>query len=184
MGGATFQQWRVILYCYCFNRRGDSLGGATRTDSMRSVVSSVSIAEAILWGEQRCNSTYDKADTIVSIAEAILWGEQRCDVYPICRCGEWFQSQRRFFGGSNTYKKATLLTKLYVSIAEAILWGEQRDFTPGPRSGVSKFQSQRRFFGGSNLETREPRPISHQVSIAEAILWGEQHGRWRSMLPG
>ncbi len=36
----------------------------------------VSIAEAILWGEQRSGVTILSCVMAVSIAEAILWGEQ------------------------------------------------------------------------------------------------------------
>ncbi len=41
----------------------------------------VSIAEAILWGEQRYGVFTDLESAIVSIAEAILWGEQLCHVF-------------------------------------------------------------------------------------------------------
>ncbi len=62
----------------------------------------VSIAEAILWGEQLDDGTglVIEYDWIVSIAEAILWGEQQLLVI------------------SSQYGRI-------VSIAEAILWGEQ-----------------------------------------------------------
>ncbi len=60
----------------------------------------------------------------------------------------WFQSQRRFFGGSNPVNLIAHVIVQTVSIAEAILWGEQPDI------------------GGFFL--------AQIVSIAEAILWGEQ----------
>ena len=41
----------------------------------------VSIAEAILWGEQRALSFAPSRFASVSIAEAILWGEQLEDQY-------------------------------------------------------------------------------------------------------
>ncbi len=88
----------------------------------------VSIAEAILWGEQPPLAATTAPVRPVSIAEAILWGEQRrqCAAFllPVCRFNRrgdslggatvseyrlrrylqvGFQSQRRFFGGSNTF---------------------------------------------------------------------------------
>ncbi len=61
----------------------------------------VSIAEAILWGEQRVNIIRPRPDCFVSIAEAILWGEQP------------------------TFRVLDPRPLILVSIAEAILWGEQ-----------------------------------------------------------
>ncbi len=60
-----------------------------------------------------------------------------------------FQSQRRFFGGSNQPITILWFLPANVSIAEAILWGEQH-----PDDYMVVW-----------VET---------VSIAEAILWGEQ----------
>ncbi len=115
------RQWGLLL---SFNRRGDSLGGATvRKGSRRYWI--VSIAEAILWGEQPPPGPGRLPINDVSIAEAILWGEQRCfvQVHQPHHCfnrrgdslggateaksswhNEMFQSQRRFFGGSNAYE--------------------------------------------------------------------------------
>ncbi len=63
----------------CFNRRGDSLGGATNGVPLFNAIElSVSIAEAILWGEQLPGERMLTVEqNKVSIAEAILWGEQR-----------------------------------------------------------------------------------------------------------
>ena len=60
-----------------------------------------------------------------------------------------FQSQRRFFGGSNIAEVAMKRHQVQVSIAEAILWGEQLECQALLRP-ARLFQSQRRFFGGSN----------------------------------
>ena len=156
-----------------FNRRGDSLGGAT------AVASNVKADEPLFQSQRRFfggSNVQRVADArlakSVSIAEAILWGEQRLAPLKLAplrlgfnRRGDSlggatdhshnrdsatvpFQSQRRFFGGSNCVLLLALL-RCNVSIAEAILWGEQP-------SGIS--------------------PDMHHppVSIAEAILWGEQ----------
>ncbi len=174
MGGATWLPPGARNLEPSFNRRGDSLGGATRLRlEDLNQLTIVSIAEAILWGEQHNTHIIQILKTTVSIAEAILWGEQRhAASAPTPRVKE-FQSQRRFFGGSNyeflvseklrihsfnrrgdslggaTNTLSTSGLRGQVSIAEAILWGEQR----------------------SCLLVR--RSIRH-VSIAEAILWGEQ----------
>ncbi len=61
----------------------------------------------------------------VSIAEAILWGEQpgRCNLqnYLTCR----FNRRGDSLGGA-TEKELGEMASITVSIAEAILWGEQR----------------------------------------------------------
>ncbi len=62
---------------------------------------------------------------IVSIAEAILWGEQLFNKINGSGDPFLFQSQRRFFGGSNDKIRRYSLGFKSVSIAEAILWGEQ-----------------------------------------------------------
>ncbi len=85
------------------------MGGATAFLRARYLGDfGVSIAEAILWGEQHYHACYYDALKRVSIAEAILWGEQRLIMFI------WLQMG-------------------VVSIAEAILWGEQLAF-PCPRS--------------------------------------------------
>ncbi len=86
--------------------------------------SPVSIAEAILWGEQLCQLRPKSPVLIVSIAEAILWGEQLCKICTVIH-EQKFQSQRRFFGGSNQIRQTVKAAAELVSIAEAILWGEQ-----------------------------------------------------------
>ncbi len=162
-----------------FNRRGDSLGGATKNTSscstsgytqfqsqrrffggsnlcdlsIESVVATFQSQRRFFGGSNAANSSVLALTSSVSIAEAILWGEQ----LPII---DWqFATEA-------------------VSIAEAILWGEQRIFltvslpndssfnrrgdslggaTPrsySPRGAVMPFQSQRRFFGGSNFRAR------------------------------
>ncbi len=47
---------------------------------IKSALNLVSIAEAILWGEQLRYIKPTKHKVMVSIAEAILWGEQRQNV--------------------------------------------------------------------------------------------------------
>ncbi len=101
MGGATLEQYGRRDEVSGFNRRGDSLGGATCTSLSKEVCLYVSIAEAILWGEQLVEEWTSRkggrtgfnrrGDSLggatseawesynfwmVSIAEAILWGEQ------------------------------------------------------------------------------------------------------------
>ncbi len=65
-----------------------------------------------------------KGAVTVSIAEAILWGEQH-GAGIVYFGGSLFQSQRRFFGGSNSVLPLHYGGQIAVSIAEAILWGEQ-----------------------------------------------------------
>ncbi len=53
------------------------MGGATVLEGAGAMVSAtVSIAEAILWGEQQLIIHRANWRLLVSIAEAILWGEQ------------------------------------------------------------------------------------------------------------
>ncbi len=174
LGGATYTRTANGRLLKCFNRRGDSLGGATgwlppgarnletsfnrRGDSLGGATTwsggimtprPVSIAEAILWGEQPPICSRYRTASAVSIAEAILWGEQRARGERILWERGGFNRRGDSLGGATAHP---LLRhkKLHVSIAEAILWGEQR-------------QAQK-----ANIE-------SQIVSIAEAILWGEQH---------
>ena len=78
MGGATFAICHVVIVMVSFNRRGDSLGGATTNRKAYQILTTgVSIAEAILWGEQPTGDSHRLiSQSSVSIAEAILWGEQ------------------------------------------------------------------------------------------------------------
>ncbi len=55
MGGATALYNRFRPAFASFNRRGDSLGGATSKRHITRFLWLVSIAEAILWGEQHSN---------------------------------------------------------------------------------------------------------------------------------
>ncbi len=76
LGGATGSSSGKSVFKARFNRRGDSLGGATLCRVGRLRMATVSIAEAILWGEQHTSDGYGRGYFAVSIAEAILWGEQ------------------------------------------------------------------------------------------------------------
>ncbi len=113
----------------------------------------VSIAEAILWGEQRRQRIIRlrPPNYEVSIAEAILWGEQHSEFEKDDReYGACFNRRGDSLGGATALRHQSASTLIWpVSIAEAILWGEQPEYC-----GCS---------GGA-----------WQVSIAEAILWGEQ----------
>ncbi len=103
LGGATSDWRRMVTREHCFNRRGDSLGGATGVKLIvRARSLGVSIAEAILWGEQQSPAAASPSPQKVSIAEAILWGEQPSHL-EINASNRVFQSQRRFFGGSNSH---------------------------------------------------------------------------------
>ena len=99
MGGAAHSKTDVENNHECFNRRGDSLGGAANlTFPLANKFKSVSIAGAILWGVLR-------------------WIRQ------IGRCPDVFQSQGRFFGGCCESEALKKVFNLLVSIAGAILWG-------------------------------------------------------------
>ncbi len=76
------------------------MGGATPDLEGHGSDRAVSIAEAILWGEQHLEAMEVTNKALVSIAEAILWGEQHDDAIGGF-VAVLFQSQRRFFGGSN-----------------------------------------------------------------------------------
>ena len=173
-GGSNLKSWLQSHHPARFNRRGDSLGGATFDRNKPAYHADVSIAEAILWGEQRsppgehcwAGSFNRRGDSLggatvagvgaraargsVSIAEAILWGEQ-----PHKRVSglgkQMFQSQRRFFGGSN---------RPHHPGEPPIMIGFNRrgDSLGGATllmlllsTQATLFQSQRRFFGGSNI---------------------------------
>ena len=127
--------WGVLhqLYCtcfahgFCFNRRGDSLGGAALK----------CLAFFFIWYQFQsqgrffggcCAAPIDFAhsEARVSIAGAILWGVlptgSRWSVYQYLP----FQSQGRFFGGCCINFTAHVLHMVSVSIAGAILWGVLR----------------------------------------------------------
>ncbi len=150
MGGATRINPTRLQDGVSFNRRGDSLGGATPQDWYITLsLSQVSIAEAILWGEQPPNTLGSLASSMtVSIAEAILWGEQ-------------------------PRNNSTLCPDCIVSIAEAILWGEQRNIRPDvPRAKCPCFNRRGDSLGGATSDWRRIwLRQSAIVSIAEAILW-------------
>ncbi len=55
------------------------MGGATSNEQIKEAYRVVSIAEAILWGEQHRRNAAPGAVVSVSIAEAILWGEQQAE---------------------------------------------------------------------------------------------------------
>ena len=150
LGGATMG-WRCLIWRYrCFNRRGDSLGGATRaglltrlfcclfqsqgrfsggsnrmTEIEDELKVNVSIAGAILWGEQLNPFFHFRLTGNVSIAGAILWGEQLKPGSILTKKLDPFQSQGRFSGGSNRLRSG-------------VAWP------------LRAFQSQGRFSGGSN----------------------------------
>ncbi len=78
MGGATFQ---IVGQCNAFHESvsiAEAILWGEQLQLSRALVLSpiqtVSIAEAILWGEQRLMKRLVKSGTRVSIAEAILWG--------------------------------------------------------------------------------------------------------------
>ena len=154
----------------CFNRRGDSLGGATPPwlalgrqsymfQSQRRffggsnindvticrLMSVVSIAEAILWGEQHINATVQSVQSGVSIAEAILWGEQRT-------C----------FG--------LRVILVAVSIAEAILWGEQPRSITNPQVVPGSFNRRGDSLGGATTPEAALIKSTVTVSTAETFL--------------
>ena len=171
MGGAAACSLRPHGRYSCFNRRGDSLGGAApaRPARARSRLP-VSIAGAILWG--------------------VLLGEQAKTLEALK-----FQSQGRFFGGCCSLDEGYPSEDALVSIAGAILWGVLPLVTnSGNKSSsvsiagailwgvllacrrllllVWRFQSQGRFFGGCCPTPPTRRSGDGAVSIAGAILWG------------
>ncbi len=89
------------MYSSSFNRRGDSLGGAT--------------------------------------------GINRRDRHTRAR----FQSQRRFFGGSNATVPSVAAPLVIVSIAEAILWGEQPILRQGQEVESVSFNRRGDSLGGA-----------------------------------
>ena len=82
---------------------------------------------------------------MVSIAGAILWGEQP-DLIARTVDGGLFQSQGRFSGGSNVDNELEASDPEAVSIAGAILWGEQQLPCRGPQQR-RQVQSQERCSG-------------------------------------
>ncbi len=136
----------------CFNRRGDSLGGATSVYTRTSEKLAMFQSQRRFFGGSNVNGngsqvisgySFNRRGDSLGGATHPSRGTHEQSQGP-------FQSQRRFFGGSNHIEAVFTPMRAAVSIAEAILWGEQ------PRlSSVAFFA---------------PTP----VSIAEAILWGEQ----------
>ncbi len=124
-GGSNPQHLHHLCPAKSFNRRGDSLGGATFLKLLNTASVSVSIAEAILWGEQRQSCVALYRTLPVSIAEAILWGEQR--------------------GGFCPGRRSACFNRRGDSLGGATSDNSQSD------SDCIMFQSQRRFFGGSNM---------------------------------
>ena len=109
-----------------FNRRGDSLGGATLKAEQDQTALIVSIAGAILWGEQPSPLTCPVgAFTSFNRRGDSLGGATRLDeAIPFGVAG--FNRRGDSLGGATegAMVKATLVN--LVSIAGAILWGEQR----------------------------------------------------------
>ena len=133
----------------CFNRRGDSLGGATQIKDRVAELKRVSIAGAILWGEQQAKDCYVIEQEHVSIAGAILWGEQPHSPSPP-NAPLWVSIAGAILWGEQRGLFPVWMQTWDVSIAGAILWGEQ----PGVSvllPLIGWFQSQGRFSGGSNL---------------------------------
>ena len=84
-----------------------------------------------------------------------------------------FQSQRRFFGGSNLAEKIATAKYRGVSIAEAILWGEQLQTLAPIDQYFSCFNRRGDSLGGAtDADTYWSGDFA--VSIAEEILWGDQ----------
>ncbi len=62
----------------------------------------VSIAEAILWGEQHCSVGGLLIILAVSIAEAILWGEQHPTLESVISVGYCFNRRGDSLGGATS----------------------------------------------------------------------------------
>ncbi len=132
----------------------------------------VSIAEAILWGEQLVYTLPPAVVLVVSIAEAILWGEQHGGGVGIGDGSGCFNRRGDSLGGATRFPAraspgrrrfnrrgdslggATWVIHWAVT---PVMFQSQRRFFGGSNTGNSKrgayrfaFQSQRRFFGGSN----------------------------------
>ena len=75
LGGAAMMPGIASMMGCSFNRRGDSLGGAALRRLKKIGERVVSIAGAILWGVLRTPALRSAASpAAVSIAGAILWG--------------------------------------------------------------------------------------------------------------
>ena len=145
-------QLRAMPEGDCFNRRGDSLGGAAGDEVRLQQRIQVSIAGAILWGVLQGERACSVSCTSVSIAGAILWGVLRCNGLGRQPAKVQFQSQGRFFGGCCGKSWANWRSR----------W---------------LFQSQGRFFGGCCKRMLPAVAAVAMVSIAGAILWGVLRGR-------
>ncbi len=102
MGGATSCRLLHMSNYTSFNRRGDSLGGATRIVNRNTTSGTMFQSQRRFFGGSNELALLPPPKIeAVSIAEAILWGEQPNLPSPLEFVLREFQSQRRFFGGSN-----------------------------------------------------------------------------------
>ena len=130
-----------------FNRRGDSLGGAAQTSPLHPCHHSRFNRRGDSLGGAALARRVQTTGTFVSIAGAILWGVLR-KITPFFRMVMvLFQSQGRFFGGC-------CVATLSAQRVELL------------------FQSQGRFFGGCCGNGTKALWLATEVSIAGAILWG------------
>ena len=153
-GGSNYILAPSFIEVDSFNRRGDSLGGATSTLGVRRLYHRMFQSQGRFSGGSNAGF------------EDLTPGRQV------------FQSQGRFSGGSNSAPGCPHSPLSGVSIAGAILWGEQLatgDGQVSSRCGFNRrgdslggatynrawvnddgqeFQSQGRFSGGSNAQNR------------------------------
>ena len=124
-GGCCIAQANQIGVVACFNRRGDSLGGAADPQVALNHLESfqVSIAGAILWGVLRDSIAKTQAAFCQFQSQGRFFGGCCMTETAVSRPGNQFQSQGRFFGGCCQFREVRLVL-------------------------VMQFQSQGRFFGG------------------------------------
>ncbi len=91
-----------------------------------------------------------------------------------------FQSQRRFFGGSNPFLGPDEIAVLEVSIAEAILWGEQHAFGKVPQPVEMSFNRRGDSLGGATLEF----PVLQLFDLAGFNRRGDSLGGATRVRPG
>ena len=123
MGGAALCIIDFARTVHCFNRRGDSLGGAARGGVGRCYNSGVSIAGAILWGVLHAIPTGKHLNRLVSIAGAILWGVLPNFPQPELDESGSFNRRGDSLGGAAGVNGNGRAPRSTVSIAGAILWG-------------------------------------------------------------
>ena len=168
MGGAALCLWRVALGVSCFNRRGDSLGGAAPLPSPPLHQSSGFNRR----GDSLGGAAHLPRGGLLLVAGFNRRGDSLGGAAPssvtIISHPKWFQSQGRFFGGCCSERVYHCEACGLVSIAGAILWGVLPNFLEKLVCHF-QFQSQGRFFGGC---------CSTAIATASSIVGFQSQGRF------